>query len=109
MGEEMLGVNISRSQPKYRGAYDYKTGRYIIPVDKEFGAVLPEVTITPKNNLSLAGSMRNDWIKDTAQEALEFTPVGDAYQVTKDATEGRYYKLEQEQDYYFSLTPQKNY
>lgn len=62
---------------KYYGTYSPKQQAYILPVydDKgENNVVLPEVTVTPQNNIDLAGYMqKGDFIK----EAMSFTPVGD--------------------------------
>lgn len=76
--------------PKYYGSYDPKQQAYVLPVDKNAGVILPEIEITPQNNMDLAGYMQKG---DFVKEAASFTPVGDVmdlYQIGKDAYEGNY-------------------
>lgn len=77
---------------KYFGAYDPKQQAYVLPVYKKEGVVLPEITITPKNNTDLGGYMQN---RDfgLGKEIISYTPAGDvmdAAQIYKDTKQGNY-------------------
>ena len=77
---------------QYFGTYSPKQQAYILPVYKNDGVVLPEVTITPKNNTNLGSYMQN---RDfgLGKEIAGFTPAGDiidANQIYKDTREGNY-------------------
>ena len=75
---------------KYFGAYNPKQQAYVLPVYKKEGVVLPEITITPKNNTNLGGYMQN---RDfgLGKEIISYTPAGDvmdATQIYKDTKQG---------------------
>lgn len=77
---------------KYFGAYNPKQQAYVLPVYKKEGVVLPEITITPKNNTDLGGYMQN---RDfgLGKEIISYTPAGDvidATQIYKDTKQGNY-------------------
>ena len=77
---------------KYFGAYNPKQQAYVLPVYKKEGVVLPEITVTPKNNTDLGGYMQN---RDFGlwKEIASYTPAGDvmdATQIYKDTKQGNY-------------------
>lgn len=77
---------------KYFGAYNPKQQAYVLPVYKKEGVVLPEITITPKNNTNLGEYMQN---RDFGfgKEIISYTPAGDvmdATQIYKDTKQGNY-------------------
>lgn len=84
---------ISKNKPiSYYGAYSPEQQAYVLPVYKKEGVVLPEVTITPKDNTDLGSYMQNRDL-GLGKELASFSPVGDvmdAIQIYKDAKQGNY-------------------
>ena len=82
------------TMPKYFGAYSPGQQAYVLPVYNDNGmnnVVMPEVSITPRDNTNLAQSMQKS---DVIKEAMMYAPgIGDAMdvlQIGKDVKDGNY-------------------